>query len=333
MGSQYKGTDINFPIRVSSTQQPSKSPARDLHRYWRSNADEGYLERYWPDDHSNHDDWITIVRRLVAPLFPEFANAEVRYVAKGTFNRLYSLSAHNLLVDRDTFTLTAVIDWECVSVVPAFETYDAVPAFLSDREWIRPTPLVLLAHGIPPNDEVIAADRLRREAEMGPARRAYHRIVGPLYDITTTTSTSNNLPGTRERVKGKQGLAKQLEIASFQHRPWWTAAWLAENGFGEDKRVGVIFPPMAATMLWCFQAIVDDGGDTLAAYDSERRVRVGKFIGIARLTGQILNQVGQRPLKGTREIVASMNLLRGRPRPATWPTCRDRLSPTSRASR
>ncbi|KAK4235375.1 phosphotransferase enzyme family-domain-containing protein [Achaetomium macrosporum] len=480
MGSQYKGTDIDFPIRVSISPQPSKPPAPDLHRYWRSNPDEGYLERYWPDEH-NHDAWITTIRRLVARHFPDFGDARIRYFAKGTFNRLYSLtipgrdpsylfrvsipvepffktesevatmeyvrrhtsmpvprviafsssdenelgyewmlmemmpgepvrkvwdampaaarvrffaelaahvkqlvalrfskfgsiyfgdvadlviprqvfpkyppagpsnnpadvivdkdigpggrfalgrivsqefffdkrvyypgsrgpfqstrelidmrvellgkrirdlshiegeawycendrelahnkdrvyglfeqlkalvprlvphdngpedvgilwhddlSEHNLLVDPITFKLTAVVDWECVSIIPAYETYDAVPAFLSDRDW-RPTPLVHLARGIPPNDEFIAADKQRRAAEMGPARRAYHRIVGPLYDTSS--------PETHQRVRNKQGLAKQLEIASFQRRPWWTAAWLAENGFCEDKAAGKV---------------------------------------------------------------------------------------------
>jgi hypothetical protein len=136
------------------------------------------------------------------------------------------LSEHNLLVDPVTFKLTAVVDWESVSIVPAYETYDARPAWLSDRDW-RPTPLVQLARGIPPNDEWLVADKLRRVGEMGPSRVAYHSIVGPLYDASS--------PETQQRVKNKQGIAKQLEIASFQHRPWWTAAWLAENGFGGDS--------------------------------------------------------------------------------------------------
>ncbi|KAK4095703.1 hypothetical protein N658DRAFT_536649 [Parathielavia hyrcaniae] len=120
------------------------------------------------------------------------------------------LSEHNLLVDPVTFKLTAVVDWESVSIVPAYETYDARPAWLSDRDW-RPTPLVQLARGIPPNDEFLVADKLRRVGEMGPARLAYHGIVGPLYDTSS--------PETQQRVKDKQGVAKHLEIASFQHRP------------------------------------------------------------------------------------------------------------------
>ncbi|KAL2132388.1 hypothetical protein VTI74DRAFT_3865 [Chaetomium olivicolor] len=134
------------------------------------------------------------------------------------------LSEHNLLLDPVTYKLMAVVDWESVSVLPAYETYDAMPAWLSDRDW-RPTPLVLLERGIPPNDEWLVADKLRRVGEMGPSRREYLRIVGPLFDASS--------PETQRRVKNKQGLAKQLEIASFQHRPWWTAAWLAENGFSK----------------------------------------------------------------------------------------------------
>ncbi|EAQ86780.1 hypothetical protein CHGG_08033 [Chaetomium globosum CBS 148.51] len=457
--------DLDFPIRVSQTHE-SYPPADDLHRYWRSHEDEGYLERYWPDDH-DHDVWVSNIRQVLTHQFPEFANAEIQYFAKGTFNRLYSLthasweksyifrvsipvepffkteseiatmeyvrqhttmpiprviafsssdanelgyewvlmemmpgeplrtlwgampdaarvkvfaelavhvkqlvalrfskfgslyfadvsdqvlprnvsspvkegnddevvdkdigpggrfvlgrivaqdfffdkrvyypgsrgpfettrelvdmrlellerrlrelspvegaawycendreldknkdrvyelfeqlkalvprlvphdngpedvgilwhddlSEHNLLLDPVTFKLTAVVDWESVSVIPAYETYDARPAWLSDRDW-RPTPLVQLARGIPPNDEFITADKLRRVGEMGPAREAYHRIVGSLYATTS--------PETQQRVKNKQGIAKQLEIATFQHRPWWTATWMAENGF------------------------------------------------------------------------------------------------------
>ncbi|KAL2160140.1 hypothetical protein VTH06DRAFT_1795 [Thermothelomyces fergusii] len=52
---------------------------------------------------------------------------------------------------------------------------------------------------------------------------AYHGIVGPLYDDSS--------PETQQRVRNKRGIAKQLEIDSFQHRPWWTAEWMAENGF------------------------------------------------------------------------------------------------------
>ncbi|KAJ4306808.1 hypothetical protein N0V88_000176 [Collariella sp. IMI 366227] len=132
------------------------------------------------------------------------------------------LSEHNLLLDPVTYKLMAVVDWESVSVLPAYETYDAMPAWLSDRDW-RPTPLVLLSRGISPNDEWLVADKLRRVGEMGPSRRAYLNIVGPLYDASS--------PETQRRIKNKQGVAKQLEIATFQHRPWWTAAWLAENGF------------------------------------------------------------------------------------------------------
>ncbi|SPQ20349.1 d406d4af-371f-4407-8a8e-1412fa41580a [Thermothielavioides terrestris] len=469
MGSRFP--DVGFPIRVSQTQKQHISPADDLHRYWRSQAEEGYLERYWPDN-LDHDAWINTIRRLLLESFPEFADAEIKYFANGTFNRLYSithagwnksylfrvsipvepffkteseiatmeyvrrhtsipvprvvafsssddnelgyewilmemmpgeplrkvwnampeparveffaelaghvkqlaalrfsafgniyfadvadqvlssslprpsqldagvddavdkdigpdgafvlgrivsqdfffdkrvyypgsrgpfqttrelvdarvallgkrisdlsptegqawycendrelarhqdrvyalfdqlkalvpqlvppdngpedvgvlwhddLSEHNLLVDPTTFKLTAVVDWESVSVVPAYETHDCIPAFLSDRDW-RPTPLTLLARGVPPNDEAIAADKRRRAAELGAARRAYFGALGPLYDDAA--------PETRLRVRAKQGLAKQLEIASFQHRPWWTAAWLAENGFGGNS--------------------------------------------------------------------------------------------------
>ena len=163
------------------------------------------------------------------------------------------LSEHNLLLDPVTYKLTAVVDWESVSVIPAYETQDARPAWLSDRDW-RPTPLVQLARGVPPNGEWLVADKLRRVGEMGPAREAYHGIVGKVYDDSEEE--------TRRRVRDKVGVAKQLEIATFQHRPWWTAAWMAENGFvGGGEGGGV--------------TAVNGGGEGVTAHDTgDERVDV-----------------------------------------------------------
>jgi hypothetical protein len=133
------------------------------------------------------------------------------------------LSEHNLLVDPVTFKLTGVVDWECVSILPAYESYDALPAFLSDRDW-RPIPLTLIERGVKPNDEVVAAKILEREKEFGAIRREYHKIVGPLYDATSAE--------TQRRLKDKRGLAKQLELPQFEHRPWATATWIVEIGLG-----------------------------------------------------------------------------------------------------
>lgn len=131
------------------------------------------------------------------------------------------LSEHNLLVDPFTFGLRGVVDWESVSIVPAYETRGGLPAFLSDRD-CRPPPLVLLERGVLPlvGDGGAAAMLARREAELGAIRREYHAIVGPLYD--------DDSDEVKRRVQGKQGLARQLEIASFQHRPWATAEWIED---------------------------------------------------------------------------------------------------------
>ncbi|EGS23444.1 uncharacterized protein CTHT_0001370 [Thermochaetoides thermophila DSM 1495] len=159
------------------------------------------------------------------------------------------LSEHNLIVDPITYKLVGIVDWESVSILPAYETYGGLPVWISDRDW-RPTPLVLLSRGVPPNDEIIAAQKRQRELELGPIRREYYRIVGPLYDATSLE--------TQQRVKNKQGLAKQLEIASFQHRPWATAMWLVENGYARDPKLaegirtlisGAITPVEGATKL------------------------------------------------------------------------------------
>lgn len=140
------------------------------------------------------------------------------------------LSQHNMLVDPVTYKLAGIVDWEAVSILPAYESYDALPAFLSDRDW-RPIPLTLIERGVKPNDEVVAAKILEREKEFGAIRREYHRIVGPLYDSTSAE--------TQRRLKNKRGLAKQLELPQFEHRPWATAAWMVEMGLVGTTAVGV----------------------------------------------------------------------------------------------
>ncbi|KAL1835867.1 hypothetical protein VTJ49DRAFT_5960 [Mycothermus thermophilus] len=138
------------------------------------------------------------------------------------------LSEHNLLLDPVTFKLTAVLDWESVSVVPAYETHDARPAWLSDRDW-RPTPLVHLARGVPRNDEWLAAERVRRVGEMGSAREAYHEIVGKLYHEDEETGT---------RARRKQKVAWFLAVDMLLRWPWWAEEWMREEGLWEEGADG-----------------------------------------------------------------------------------------------
>ncbi|KAL2016249.1 hypothetical protein VTK56DRAFT_4025 [Thermocarpiscus australiensis] len=136
------------------------------------------------------------------------------------------LSEHNLLVDPVTYKLTGVIDWEAVSIVPAYETYNGLPAFLSFREF-RPMPLTLLVRGGKPDEATELSKKMKDESNMKPIQDAYHKVVGPLYD--------ESCDATRKRVAGKQGLARQLDVAGFQHRPWATEVWMAENGYFNDE--------------------------------------------------------------------------------------------------
>ncbi|KAL2265317.1 hypothetical protein VTJ83DRAFT_6417 [Remersonia thermophila] len=134
------------------------------------------------------------------------------------------LSEHNLLLDPVTFKLTAVLDWESVGVVPAYEAHHARPAWLSDRDW-RPTPLVHLARGVPRNDEWLKKETLRRAGEMGGARRAYHEIVGTLYHTDEET---------KERARRKQKLAWFLAVDMLLRWPWWAEEWMKEEGLWEE---------------------------------------------------------------------------------------------------
>ncbi|KAK4115520.1 hypothetical protein N656DRAFT_787225 [Canariomyces notabilis] len=133
------------------------------------------------------------------------------------------LSEHNLLVDPTTFKLTGVIDWESVGVVPSFECRGGLPACLSDRD-NKPAPLVLIARG---EDSGYIYDKetkkLRNEAEQRKLREVYLSSALPLYDDTSMA--------VQWRAKAKQSLSRQLEIGSFQHRPWATEQWMIENGF------------------------------------------------------------------------------------------------------
>lgn len=139
------------------------------------------------------------------------------------------LSEHNLLVDPQTFKLTGIVDWESVSIVPAYETYDGLPACLSDRD-NKPAPLVLIEREL--SDGYIydvETKKLRNELEQQRLREVYRSHVKRLYNVTSEE--------TQKGIEGKQALSRQLEIGSFQYRPWATESWIANNGFFTNTKI------------------------------------------------------------------------------------------------
>jgi hypothetical protein len=88
MTSPIFPTDL--PIRVNDPDKITPIPT-DLHKYWRNQAEEGYLERYWPN--AEDDTWITNIRTILSRHFPALADCEITYFNKGTFNRLYKLTS------------------------------------------------------------------------------------------------------------------------------------------------------------------------------------------------------------------------------------------------
>lgn len=80
----------NLPFRVNDPNKITPIPT-DLHKYWRNQAEEGYLERYWPDAEDNT--WITNIRTILSRHFPALADCKITYFNKGTFNRLYKLTS------------------------------------------------------------------------------------------------------------------------------------------------------------------------------------------------------------------------------------------------
>jgi aminoglycoside phosphotransferase len=87
------------------------------------------------------------------------------------------LSSLNILVDPKTFKLESIVDWESVSIVPAWEVNNGIPTFLQGSEVDEPPP--------PGNRSEEDEDRLveiRRDWELGRLRKVYTDIVGPLFE-------------------------------------------------------------------------------------------------------------------------------------------------------
>ncbi len=119
------------------------------------------------------------------------------------------LSGMNILVDPASHKLTGVVDWESVSIVPAWETGGGVPYFLRGIEVREPAPI-----GSPDVDEVSLVE-IRKDWEKVLLRRKYNEIKSGLFNAASSSET---------RVQLKQEFSKQL--SAFEDRWERTRYWL-----------------------------------------------------------------------------------------------------------
>jgi len=127
------------------------------------------------------------------------------------------LSLMNILVDPKTYSLAGIVDWESVSVVPAWETASGVPDFLRGIDVNEPTPIGSLSE-----DEEKAMADLRKDWDLVLLRRKYAEILGPIYDVA---------PASQSAVKLKMKLATL--IREFEER-WKAARCWTKTYFGGD---------------------------------------------------------------------------------------------------
>jgi aminoglycoside phosphotransferase (APT) family kinase protein len=127
------------------------------------------------------------------------------------------LSLMNILVDPKTYNLVGIVDWESVSVVPAWETASGVPDFLRGIDVNEPAPIGSLSE----DEEKIMAD-LRKDWDLVLLRRKYAEILGPIYDVASASLSAVNL---------KLKLATSL--GDFEER-WTGTRYWTKKYFGSD---------------------------------------------------------------------------------------------------
>ncbi|KAJ4308042.1 hypothetical protein N0V84_012331 [Fusarium piperis] len=111
--------------------------------------------------------------------------------------------------------LVGVVDWESVSVVPAWETEAGVPHFLQGIPVQEPLPV----GSLPPEEEEAMVE-IRKDWDLVLLRRKYTEIVGPMYSPTL---------GADARIDLKRGLFRSLN--NFEDR-WASARYWLKQQFG-----------------------------------------------------------------------------------------------------
>lgn len=133
------------------------------------------------------------------------------------------LSKLNILVDPITFKIKGVVDWESVSIVPAWEVNHGTPRFLRGAEVEEPPPL----GSLPEEDEADLVE-IRKDWDLGLLREAYTEIVGPLFDTTAVPD---------RRLRRKRKLSASLAIFEDVWRR--TKTWL-ENTLEDISPEGFV---------------------------------------------------------------------------------------------
>lgn len=101
------------------------------------------------------------------------------------------VSLQNVLVDPQTYELTGIVDWESVSIVPAWRTGRGIPYFLRGLPVSEPPPVGSVS---PEEEEELTT--IREDWELTLLRRKYTEIVGPMYQPPQVPDTLKSLkPG------------------------------------------------------------------------------------------------------------------------------------------
>lgn len=129
------------------------------------------------------------------------------------------MSDLNVLVDPKTHKLVGVVDWESVSVVPAWETGSGIPYFLHGIEATEPPPL-----GSVSEEEEEGLVEIRKDWELVLLRRKYAEIAGPIYDATSVAESA---------IKPKLDLSRLL--GNFEDRWESTRDWLTPDETTDDS--------------------------------------------------------------------------------------------------
>lgn len=133
------------------------------------------------------------------------------------------LSCMNVLVHPETYELTGVVDWESVSIVPAWETgRDGVPYFLRGLEVTEPPQV-----GTVSDEEEEGLTMIRKDWELVQLRRRYYGIVGPLYNPEAVSETTIRLKKELSELLGdfedrwesvRYWLERQLDLKDDAYR-------------------------------------------------------------------------------------------------------------------
>jgi hypothetical protein len=131
------------------------------------------------------------------------------------------LSLMNILVDPKTDHLVGIVDWESVSLLPAWETALEVAYFLQRINVNEPAP----ARSLSEEDEELLAD-LRKDWDLVLFRRKYAEILGPIYGIALTSlSAATQLKLKLVKSLGEfEGRWKLLDPDGVGHS--WGAKWM-----------------------------------------------------------------------------------------------------------